>query len=213
MIPSDDTRSRLLESAGQVFAEKGFEAATVREICRGAEVQNIAAINYYFGDKERLYHEAVRVALKGSSEPMPAPEWPEGTSPAIKLRHFIREFAGALIGDQRKAWHYHLMSRELAQPTSGCVAFVRDFARPHFDLLKGILREVLPTNSSQETLNLTALSIVGQVIYHRCAIPIISLMVGDDEASGYTAERLAEHIADFSLAAVGLSDSKAEASR
>jgi AcrR family transcriptional regulator len=213
MLPSDDTRSRLLESAGQVFAEKGFEAATVREICRGADVQNIAAINYYFGDKESLYHEAVRIAFKGSADPIPAPEWPEGTDPAVKLRQFIRGFAGALIGDHRKPWHYHLMSRELAQPTSGCVAFVRDFARPHFELLKGILREALPKDSPAESVNLTALSIVGQVIHHRCAKPIISQMVGEDEASGYTAERLAEHIADFSLAAVGLSDVKAEAAR
>ena len=36
---------------------------------------------------------------------------------------------------------------------------------------------------------------------------------GDDEVRGYTAERLAEHIAEFSLAAVGLTDIKTEIAR
>src|SRR3954451_22724831 len=42
------TRQRLLEVAGEVFAEQGFKNATVREICKRAEA-NVAAINYHFG--------------------------------------------------------------------------------------------------------------------------------------------------------------------
>lgn len=204
MSLTDATRDRLLEAAGETFAERGYESATVRDICRAAGVPNIAAVNYYFGDKENLYQEAVRVAFKGSSGPMPLPEWREGTPPATRLRDFIRAFAAELIGDHRKPWHFQLMSRELSQPTSGCVAFVRDFAGPHFELLKSILRDALPTDVSAETVNLTALSIIGQVIHHRCARTIIGKLVGEKELKRYTADRLAEHIADFSLAAVGL---------
>ena len=53
-VVSQDTKARIIEAAGQVFANKGFEAATIREICRLAQV-NLAAINYHFGDKQRLY--------------------------------------------------------------------------------------------------------------------------------------------------------------
>jgi len=49
------------------------------------------------------------------------------------------------------------------------------------------------------------------VIHHRCAKTIITQLVGEDEVRGYTAERLAEHIADFSLAALGLTNIKTEA--
>ena len=52
------TRQRLLEAAGQVFAEQGFRAATVRDICQRAGA-NIAAVNYHFGDKEALYREVI----------------------------------------------------------------------------------------------------------------------------------------------------------
>ena len=44
----------ILETAGEVFAEQGYRKATIRNICKRSGV-NLAAINYYFGDKERLY--------------------------------------------------------------------------------------------------------------------------------------------------------------
>ncbi len=62
----DDTRSRLLAAAGPVFADKGYQAATIRDICLAAGV-NVASVNYYFGDKATLYLETVK--LRGKCEP------------------------------------------------------------------------------------------------------------------------------------------------
>jgi AcrR family transcriptional regulator len=202
MAEFDDTRTKLLEIAGEVFAERGFELTTVREICRRADVQNLASINYYFRDKNNLYVEAVRTAFKGSAEQESLPKWPEDATPTQKLRDYITRFAATLIGSNRPTWHHLLVSRELAQPTDGCLAFVRDFARPHFDVLVGLLGEVLP-NAEPIRLHMTALSIIGQVIHHRCARTIISQIVGP-EVDRYDAATVGRHVADFSLAALGL---------
>ncbi|MBI2566174.1 MAG: TetR/AcrR family transcriptional regulator [Candidatus Schekmanbacteria bacterium] len=48
------TRDRLLRSASQLFAERGLDGASLREIARGAEV-NLAMVHHYFGNKEQLY--------------------------------------------------------------------------------------------------------------------------------------------------------------
>ena len=64
---TDGPETRLLEAAERVFAEKGYKAASVREICKQAGL-NIAGVNYYFGDKERLYIEAVKYAHRGCTE-------------------------------------------------------------------------------------------------------------------------------------------------
>ena len=51
---TDLTAERLVESAETLFAEKGYDGASVRSITRAAHC-NIASVNYYFGDKLSLY--------------------------------------------------------------------------------------------------------------------------------------------------------------
>lgn len=59
-IPSARTqRNDILDSALKVFAEKGFEGATLREIGTRAHA-NHAMIKYYFGSKSQLWDEAVQ---------------------------------------------------------------------------------------------------------------------------------------------------------
>ena len=68
----DRTRDRLLEAAGEVFAQKGFLAASVGEITERAGA-NRAAVNYYYRTKEDLYVAAVRhgAATCMGRHPMP----------------------------------------------------------------------------------------------------------------------------------------------
>src|SRR5690606_41933729 len=55
------TRALIIEIAGQVFAEKGYEGATGKEICERANV-NAASISYHFGGMDALYHEVLLAA-------------------------------------------------------------------------------------------------------------------------------------------------------
>lgn len=48
-----DKRTHILEVAEALFAEKGFEGTSVRDIAGQANV-NLAMISYYFGSKEKL---------------------------------------------------------------------------------------------------------------------------------------------------------------
>src|SRR4029453_19573606 len=85
-----ETRARLLESARHLFAERGFEDVTVREICRGAGA-NLALVNYYFGDKLGLYLEVVNQAIAAVREfNSLAMTAPEGSDAEERLRLFVR---------------------------------------------------------------------------------------------------------------------------
>src|SRR6266513_1388631 len=59
---SDPTREELLTVAVRVFAARGYQANTVREICTAAGA-NVAAVNYHFGDKFGLYTEVLQSAI------------------------------------------------------------------------------------------------------------------------------------------------------
>jgi AcrR family transcriptional regulator len=62
MSHTGDTRARLLEAAEELFMKQGYEATTLREITRTANV-NLAAANYHFGSKEALFEAALRRRL------------------------------------------------------------------------------------------------------------------------------------------------------
>ena len=198
---ADDTRCRLLESAGEVFAEKGFRAATVRDICNRAEA-NLAAVNYHFGDKERLYVEAVKHAHHCGEEVRP-PEWPPGMPLEAKLREYIHQMLTQMLDDRRPAWHAQLMAREMTEPTKACAALVESYIRSNFELLDQILAELLPAETSSADRHLVAFSIVGQCLYFKIGRPIVAQLVGEEEFKTHQVARLTDHVAKFTLAALG----------
>lgn len=55
---NDDTRGRIVAAALVLFAEKGFDATSIREIATAAKC-NTAGVNYHFGSKAGLYSEAI----------------------------------------------------------------------------------------------------------------------------------------------------------
>lgn len=202
MSSHDPTKARLLESAGEEFAEKGFAGATVRSICRRAGA-NVAAVNYHFGDKEQLYIQSVIEAHRCGMEPIPEGFWERGT-PSERLRAFIRNFlTNVLAVDRFPSWHQALMLRELIRPTSACEALVREFIRPKFEGLKSILREVVP-GADERRLNATCFSIIGQCLHYRVARPVAERLIGKEGLASLDLEYLTEHITGFTLAALGL---------
>ncbi len=201
MPDHDDPRRRLLEAAGEIFAEKGFEGARVRQIIERAGV-NIAGVNYYFRDKERLYVEAVKHAACGA--PGEAPAWPPGTAPAVKLRDFVRQMVRHLFDPDRPAWHARLMMREMAQPTSACTELVRDYIGPRAAVLEGIIRELLPPDVPRWKRLMTAFSIVGQMLFYVSHKPVLELLAGPEALAHFDAATVAEHVTEFSLKALGV---------
>ncbi len=56
----------MIEAAGQLFAEKGFNGVTVRDIAREADT-HLSALNYHFKSKQILYREVVMEACRQDS--------------------------------------------------------------------------------------------------------------------------------------------------
>ena len=83
---SEETKAKLIEAAGQVFAERGFRSATVREICSRAGTP-LGSMNYHFRDKIGLYTAVLEHAFRSANEKYP-PDLGigDGATPEEKLR-------------------------------------------------------------------------------------------------------------------------------
>jgi AcrR family transcriptional regulator len=187
---SDKTSERIIEAAGEVFAERGFEQATVRDICQQAGA-NLAAVNYYFGDKQRLYIEAVKRAHRWKMAQADPPKWADDTSPEEMLGDVILTFVRRMKLGDRDTWQNRLMMREMIRSNGACAELVRDSIRPQFDILMAILGRLLPPSVSEQRLRLTTFSVVGQCLFYHIADPVIRNLV--DEAEYATHKQLSLH--------------------
>ena len=197
------TRRQILEAAGEVFAEAGFRDATVREICRRAKV-NVAAINYHFGDKEKLYAEVLGYSQQKCLEKYP-PLMGVGpaAAPEEKLRAFVLSFLLRIFDKGPIAWHGKLMSREMVDPTAALDSIIAQKIRPMAEQLGAIVAEVLQRPPGDEAVRLCSFSIVSQcVFYHHCRPVLTRLYPDQPPMDTVGAALLADHITGFSLAAM-----------
>jgi AcrR family transcriptional regulator len=203
---SRDPRERILLAAGREFAERGYEAATVRDICTAAGA-NVAAVNYYFGDKQRLYIESVKHAHEARLRQVPQPEWAPGTPAAQKLRDFVGSMLDRMLGGDQPPWQVRLMMRELLQPTEACRELVEDYIRPHFGILLGVLDELTGSALPGSEVRRLGLSIIGQCFLYRAAGDVVAMLVPGDEIDAYhTPQAIADHVTRLTLAAIGAAE-------
>lgn len=64
-----ETKAKIINTARILFADRGYEGTSVREIARTAEV-NVASLNYHFASKENLFLEILKSGYIECSEQM-----------------------------------------------------------------------------------------------------------------------------------------------
>lgn len=195
------TRERLIEAAGEVFAAEGYRKATIEQICRRAGA-NIAAVNYHFGDKEKLYAEVFAYADHCATEAHPADlPYPRGSTPEERMQRQIEWLIERLFDRGRPAWHAQLMAREMMEPTTVLDRRVNERVRTTHNQLAAIVRDLIGPDASDDTVLLCVFSIFGQCVFYRHSAPVITRLYPKFDAAN-EAPRLAAHVTRFSLEAI-----------
>jgi len=197
-----ETRQRLLEAAGEVFAEHGFRAATIRDICQHADA-NVAAAHYHFGDKTELYLAVLKSFADEALKKYPPNLGLNGSAtPEQKLRAFVQSFLLRITDKGRPAWHGKLMAREMAEPTTALDVLIEDVYRPLVERLENIIGEFIERATDSEVVLACARSVLGQCLYYYRARPVIERMAPQQQFELADVEQIAEHITKFSVAAL-----------
>ena len=197
----ENIRDKILNAAGEVFAEQGFEGATIRAITQRAGV-NVAAVNYYFRDKAELYAGLIfdaccarKVADEVLAQQIERPE--------EKLRAIIFQWLQYMLDPDRPEWQRLLMAREMANPTTALDALVETNIRPLRDeCLRPTLRKLTEDRFDEKRLRYISASIMGQCHYYLQSRPILDRLYPDFEIGKAEINDIADHITEFSLAAI-----------
>lgn len=66
-VKDENSKTRILEAATALFAQKGFDGTSIREICKKANV-NLCMISYYWGGKQELYQGIIENLIEKQIE-------------------------------------------------------------------------------------------------------------------------------------------------
>jgi AcrR family transcriptional regulator len=159
------TRERLLDAAERLFAEKGFAAASVRDITAAAS-SNVAAVNYHFGGKHRLYNEVFRRRMAAMREQrITSVLQARGESASLDevLRAFATAFLQPLVERGSGRLLIELISREMLDPQLPHELFLAEVVGPVQEVLVEAIIAVTPGLEAAQA-HLCVISIVGQLL-------------------------------------------------
>lgn len=196
------TRERLLDAAEDLFARKGYAAASVRDIVAAA-MCNLAAVNYHFGGKKNLYREVFRRRLGAMREQRLAAVR-DAESGDRDLEETLRSFAGAFLAplheDTRGRRPLRLMYREIADPLLPRGFLHRELLLPVNRALAAAVGRAAPELSERD-MRLCVQSFLGQLLHtmHARRLAVTDLEDQDEPLS--TAE-LVDHVVRFTVAGI-----------
>ena len=195
------SRQRLLEAAGQVFAEKGFDRSTGKEICEKART-NTAAINYYFGGMKELYTAVVWEAHNRfvTFEAASAAIAGKGDAKA-RLEAVLDLAVRTITGPEFASWAIRVLGREVVAPTSALDELRSQQIIPKSRLLRGIVGELMGLAPDHPAVARGCISVIAPclmlLVFDRSTLKQVfpQIAFGPEDAAA-----LAKHMTHFALA-------------
>ena len=209
------SREALLEAASSLFAEKGYQAVSTRELAEAAGV-NLGAIQYHFGSKERLFVETVQLLMRGSGCARshfalnPPPRTVDEAAAALCT--FISSFLEYLLRPEGPQ-ACRLMIREIITDRNQdsemyralVSSVVSEFSKPLEEMLI-ITLQVLTQEKDRQRLQLLTQSVLGQCTVYATHRPFIETLMQTDLSDLKKIESVSRHTCSFTLRGLGCSE-------
>ena len=160
--PAEYTRNSIIKAAVDLFAEKGFEGTSVREIVAKARV-NQAAINYHFKGKDGLYLEILKTAFAKLTEHAGFDaENLKSLSREEALRSFVYQQLRPLLFRDEMSRYIRMFAWESAHPTKVFRKFIATNSASYLTAAVDIVRKFLPLGTRKQAALCGAIWLMGQ---------------------------------------------------
>jgi len=201
-VPHDrgaQARDALIAHGTRIFAAKGYAAASTREICQAAGA-NVAAIHYYFGDKEGLYRAVLTepiAAIAGQFEGFDDPGLPFADAIRRVLRPFV---AMALDADADALYVQRMHLREALEPSAVFRDVVDRIIVPLHNALAALLARHCGLASADEGIHQLAFAVVAMANDYCMSREFIRLLAPQVLKREDAADRIVERLVGYSVA-------------
>ncbi len=199
-------QDRLLDAAEELFCERGFGGTSVRDIASSAGC-NVAAVNYYFGGKEKLYEEVWRrhlipmrdARIAGIEEVLSRGQGRYTLEDLLQT--FAKTFIGPLVEASRISCLCRLTARECIEQHLPVKMFADEVIRPTLTAMRTALTQTCP-KLNESKIPLVTISLVGQLM-HVVHMRAMFEQTGEDlDLPSIDLEKAIDHIVQFTAAGI-----------
>ena len=175
---------------------------SIRDITQAADC-NVAAVNYYFGNKENLYFDVFRQRIIPKLAELKARiaaylAGSEAVSLESAIRAFVSVFVNNIIFRQEHDAFHRLVNSERFRPTKARDIIINEALIPFYQSLIGLMRPYFPAHISEKKMKLHVLSIISMVLYFSHSRQLVTGFTGNDYKETFVNE-LIDHMVDFTM--------------
>ncbi len=157
---SAQTRTKLIQAAGLLFAARGVKGVTVRDIVKQAQT-SLSALNYHFGSKDALYREVLLAACASDAISETERKQLLALKPRAALTVFVREALKAYLNREDAHWGSAVIDRECRDPSPVFAEILRDHITPEIDLLAELIGKAAGKTKESHDARFAALGLIG----------------------------------------------------
>jgi TetR/AcrR family transcriptional regulator len=194
-VDDPEARARIAAAAEELFAERGFDGAAIRDIARKAGV-NGAMIHYYFRNKEGLYHALLEGAASQVRTLLIDTTGKSGSTKK-RLAAFVEAYAAFMLSQPNIA---RILYREMLTGAKHIKQIAQQYASTNYSMLKGLIAEGVKRGELRDVdAELAPISLMGMVVIFQFLRPIISVALGKTQYDQPFVDRVAAHTIDLFL--------------
>jgi AcrR family transcriptional regulator len=138
---SEITRAKIIDAAGQLFAERGFKGVTVRDIVRQADT-HLSALNYHFRTKDALYREVVLEACRLATISENDQRLLNKLDPKEALLFLVKKGLKEYREKNESYWQIVIITRECWEPSPVFSEVVEKFLKPEVDFVTNLIGKI-----------------------------------------------------------------------
>lgn len=195
-----EARERLLLAALRLFAEQGFARTSIRDIAQAAGA-NVAAVSYYFGDKQGLYKAVFTEPLGSPKDDIPLFDGPD-MSLEQALRGLFGGFTEPLKQGEVVLLCTRLHMREMVEPTGMWAEEIDNGIKPYQAALAALLCRHFKLAEPDDDLHRLAFSVVSLGVFLFMGRDVIQAIRPQLIATAPELDLWAERMVGFALAMV-----------
>lgn len=153
----NDKQLQIMDKALEVFAEKGFDTASVRDIAQRAEV-NVAMISYYFGSKEKLLEAIFMNHTASMKQKIESIIHSRTYDPMEKVDLLIDTYVTVII--ENRSFHRLMIREQVLLKEGPLYGYVRDVKRQNRALIEVAVKAGQKAGLFQKNIDVSMLAIM-----------------------------------------------------